>query len=133
MGRRSLDLAGKHFHRWVVLEQASGLPGWWLCCCKCGTVKTVLGSSLVYGNSKSCGCLQKELQRVRATEPTKRSHLLTYQGKTQSLARWSREYNLAADTIRNRLNRGWDLEKALSTPSRAARSPDLVTVFEVMP
>lgn len=31
--------------------------GYWLCKCKCGTVTSVIGTSLVSGKTKSCGCL----------------------------------------------------------------------------
>ena len=32
----------------------------WLCLCECGTVTTVRGSHLTSGNTKSCGCLDRE-------------------------------------------------------------------------
>lgn len=35
----------------------------WLCKCKCGNEVTVLGKVLRNGNTKSCGCLQKERTR----------------------------------------------------------------------
>jgi len=36
----------------------------WNCKCKCGNKKTIYGSSIRTGHSKSCGCLQKEKARV---------------------------------------------------------------------
>lgn len=36
---------------------------YWICQCECGTVKSVLGTSLRNGSSKGCGC--KRLQRTR--------------------------------------------------------------------
>jgi len=35
----------------------------WLCRCDCGTERYILERSLLYGNSASCGCLQKELSQ----------------------------------------------------------------------
>ena len=32
----------------------------WLCLCDCGSKKVLRGNSLISGNSKSCGCIQKE-------------------------------------------------------------------------
>ncbi len=75
------DLTGKRYGRLTVLRHV----GWhksvslWLCKCDCGPdrEKTVLQSSLLSGNTQSCGCLQKE----RASK-AKKTH-----GK-----RWSSEY-----------------------------------------
>lgn len=44
--------------------------------------------------------------------------LLTYADKTQTQAQWEREYGLKKGTIRARLELGWSLERALTTPSR---------------
>lgn len=43
---------------------------------------------------------------------------LTFQGRTQSVSAWAREVGLARRTIRNRLAKGWPLEKALTQPRR---------------
>jgi hypothetical protein len=32
----------------------------WICQCSCGNIKSVQGSNLKNGGTKSCGCLQKE-------------------------------------------------------------------------
>lgn len=45
--------------------------------------------------------------------------MLTYNGKTQCLMAWCEEYQLAYTVVCNRLNRGWTVEKALTTPIRA--------------
>lgn len=50
---------------------------------------------------------------------TRKSLLLTYQGKTQCVAAWARENGMKVPCIKNRLARGWDIERALSTPSGA--------------
>lgn len=54
-----LNLIGKKFGRWTVLEEAGRTPTssvLWLCRCECGTEKVVSGNSLRNGRSKSCGC-----------------------------------------------------------------------------
>lgn len=58
MNPRFVDLTGKHFDKWKVLERApdKGKNRYWLCECECGTIKIVGGRHLVSGASKSCGC-----------------------------------------------------------------------------
>jgi hypothetical protein len=47
---------------------------------------------------------------------TSRNRLMTHEGKTQTLVQWARELSIGESAIRNRLKRGWPLEKALTTP-----------------
>jgi hypothetical protein len=44
--------------------------------------------------------------------------LLTLKGRTQTLAAWARERHIKRLTLRKRLQLGWDVEKALTTPVR---------------
>lgn len=57
------DLTGKKFGRWIVLGYA-GRDGHdkhsWACECACGVCGHVEDSALKVGNSKSCGCAQRE-------------------------------------------------------------------------
>lgn len=69
------DLTGRIFGRWTVECRApdkvldSGYHEiMWNCVCECGTRKIVRGKSLKYGDSTSCGCLQKEGIRERASK-----------------------------------------------------------------
>lgn len=45
------------------------------------------------------------------------STLLTFQGKTQSLALWGREVGIPATAITRRLSLGWSVERTLTEPS----------------
>lgn len=60
---RIKDLVGKTFNRLEVMERAENLNGqvMWLCKCNCGSETTVHGYALKSGNTKSCGCLHKEI------------------------------------------------------------------------
>lgn len=49
---------------------------------------------------------------------TTRTHFLTYNDKTQSVAEWAVETGLTYSTLQHRLQRGWDIAKLLSTPQR---------------
>jgi len=56
---------------------------------------------------------------------TRRSKLLTWNGKTQSIRDWAKEYNVGARGVSERLRRGWDLEKSLTTPGRMLFNEEL--------
>ena len=58
-----LELSGLKFGRWVVKHEdmrEALYARHWVCECSCGSVKSVLQSSLRSGKSTSCGCYQKE-------------------------------------------------------------------------
>ena len=60
------DLTGMKFGRWTVVSFAKYDNGArWNCICDCGTKKTVNASSLIFGSSQSCGCLNKEKTSAR--------------------------------------------------------------------
>jgi hypothetical protein len=67
-----IDLTGKRFGRWSVLQCVAGerFHGQllWRCRCECGAVRKIPGGRLRRGESKSCGCLADE---VRVTANTK--------------------------------------------------------------
>lgn len=69
--QRVLDLTGKKFTKWTVQaqEEIDPVTGWqrWLCKCDCGTVRSVAGASLNSGQSRSCGCLLKEMKATGRT------------------------------------------------------------------
>ena len=60
-----IDLTGRRFWRWIVIgeglsrEWNGGIK--WLCRCDCGNEREVSGDRLRRGNSRSCGCLHKEI------------------------------------------------------------------------
>lgn len=60
-----IDLTGQKFNKWTVIERAENKNKavCWLCECECGTRKIVRAQHLKSGNSKSCGCLQKEVAK----------------------------------------------------------------------
>lgn len=47
---------------------------------------------------------------------TRRSRLITWNGKTQSIRDWAKEYNIGTGRLSERLRRGWDMKKSLETP-----------------
>lgn len=63
-----IDRTGMIYGRLTVLRKGDYRKSchcyaWW-CRCECGTVKQVLGTALVLGNSTSCGCYRKEFTSI---------------------------------------------------------------------
>lgn len=56
---------GDVFTKLTVVEQVSGAK--WLCKCECGNASTLYQSALINLNTKSCGCLIKEVLVKRNT------------------------------------------------------------------
>jgi hypothetical protein len=119
MSRVIQDLTNKKFERLTVLEQTSrNRQGrmQWLCLCCCGKRTVVTGTSLVTGNTKSCGCFG-----VYRSRHNRKNHLISHNGRTQCLASWAEECGLNDRTLLSRLNLGWSIEKALTTPARKCK------------
>lgn len=49
---------------------------------------------------------------------TRQTHLITYHGKTQCMRAWAKELAMNENTLKNRLRKGWDIERALTTRVR---------------
>lgn len=58
------NLLGKTFNRLLVLEKTSDRANngeiFWVCLCKCGNIRHIQTSSLLNGNTQSCGCYNKD-------------------------------------------------------------------------
>lgn len=75
-----IDLTSVKFHRLTVIKRSAskGKGAFWECLCDCGKTITVFGQSLRTGNTRSCGCLQKDISKITASKINK-SH-----GKTRT-------------------------------------------------
>jgi hypothetical protein len=60
-GPDPVNLAGQKFHRLLPLEIVTKNPVVWRCRCDCGSLFEITAANLVSGNTKSCGCLRREL------------------------------------------------------------------------
>jgi len=56
--------------------------------------------------------------RVEQNSNRRNTRFFTANGKTKHLAEWARELGVSHATIINRIKRGWDVEKAVTTPAR---------------
>jgi len=66
MGRPFFDLTGQQFGRLEVLEKvkvAGRTEAHWKCLCECGAETVVSGGTLRRGETRSCGCLNREVRR----------------------------------------------------------------------
>lgn len=56
--------------------------------------------------------------RKEQVRNTRVSRLIEHEGRVQCLADWADQHDLPRNTLWNRLNIGWAIERALQTPSR---------------
>lgn len=60
-GFRFIDLTGQRFGKLVAIKpvgQAKGKQYLWECICDCGNTSVAIGSNLIRGNTKACGCVR---------------------------------------------------------------------------
>jgi hypothetical protein len=63
-----IDMTGQRFGRWTVLRKAGfnqRREALWECKCDCGPTRVVCIKDLRRGDSRSCGCLMRELAAER--------------------------------------------------------------------
>lgn len=76
MGKK-VDLTGRKFGRLTVLEDTGkrNKKGsiFWKCKCDCGNTLNVDSSSLIQKNTKSCGCLWKDIITKHGYSPKERT------------------------------------------------------------
>jgi hypothetical protein len=71
---KRLELIGNKYGRLTVLHFShmnKHGASVWECLCDCGNIVKVEGSDMVRGNTRSCGCLQKETAKMVAESCTK--------------------------------------------------------------
>jgi len=66
-----IDLTGQRFGRLIALSLAPKRPNsanrYWVCRCECGNEVSILTSSLTRKETKSCGCLQRDVVASMST------------------------------------------------------------------
>lgn len=189
-----LKLEGQRFGRLTVIRRAADAK--WMCRCDCGKVSFAITTNLRRGNTKSCGCAQKEsatkhglvgtpeyliwrgmrsrcrdagstafrnyggrgitvcpewedfvvflrdmgqrpngcdldridnnkgyskdncrwISRQRNLNNKRTNRFIEHDGRSQTIADWADELGMNYRTLNNRINRGWPIERALSSP-----------------
>lgn len=65
-----------------------------------------------YGPNNCRWVTMKEQANNRST-----NHMITYKGKTQSLAKWADELKISVEMLYHRIYDGWSVERALTEPN----------------
>ena len=65
------------------------------------------------GNYEASNC--KWSSKKEQCNNKRNNRMLNFEGKTQTLKQWSEESGIAYDTLRKRINHGWNMAKALAT------------------
>lgn len=90
---KKIDLTGQKYNRLLALHRAphpSGRPGW-MCRCDCGVEKIIKQEDIRSGDTKSCGCLNKEKRSARAKAMYRK--IIKYEPRVGTATRiWKKRY-----------------------------------------
>lgn len=61
------NIIGNRYGRWTVFafSHTKNRASYWICRCKCGTIRTHQRSALISNSTQSCGCLRGEQLAIR--------------------------------------------------------------------
>ena len=104
--RPSADITGQKFGRLTVVGKSQrvnnkGHRAYWNTVCDCGNRSIAQKSSLVHGNTRSCGCLMHKV-------------FFTYKGEKFTQADWGRRLGITRERVRQLFNEGkleWYIDK----------------------
>ena len=128
VGRKPIYLKiGDVFGRWEIIgdriSNGERLASYYPCRCKCGVEREVAAGSLINGDSSSCGCFRSEY-------PSRLDHGKCYTAEHRAwMEMIKRCYNPNSTSFHNivkqRLSRGWSIERTLTTPLQIQFSKNL--------
>ena len=83
-----VDLVGEKYGRLTVVafDRVQNKKAYWKCVCDCGLTVIATGNNLRSGNTKSCGCLQREA--AKNTGKRNRTHGEGHDGRTRLYNIW---------------------------------------------
>lgn len=105
-GSNFIDLTGQQFGRLTVLERGPNLESlviknrvrWW-CLCSCGNKILVPRGSLKSGNTKSCGCLNRETIKECHVTPQTRTIIICWNKYRHGARRRGIKFGLTQDQV----------------------------------
>ena len=119
-GAHALDLVGQSFGKWKVLAKypKRAKNGWvlWECKCSgCGNTHLIGTGNLRSKATTQCqACAYKNRKAWHGPK-------ITYKGKSLTRGEWAKKLGLTKASLCSRLCRGWEVERALSTPKIPSR------------
>jgi hypothetical protein len=93
---------GKKFNRLTVLKFSHSdkrWRKWYLVRCDCGKEKTIMGSAMVSGNTKSCGCLAKEIKQTKRISENHSDITAIILGYKRHAERWGFKWLLSRSFV----------------------------------
>lgn len=70
LSKNAKDITGQRFGRLIALGPTGKTPSdkiKWLCRCDCGETCEIISNQLLFGKTRSCGCLRKETTAKQST------------------------------------------------------------------
>lgn len=80
--------------------------------------KQGLSIDRIDNNGDYCPEYCRWASHIEQSNNTRKNRYLIYMGKTQTMSEWAREMHMPVNTLRTRLNLGWNVEDAISVPTR---------------
>jgi len=123
-GHNVVDALGQRFGRLLVLKQgpskkyAQGKAATWLCRCDCGNELFVSGHSLRGGNTKSCGCLAKEIHKKPKGEASFHAIIISMRNQAR---RRDLDWCLTDEQVRSLITQ--ECHYCGAPPAQGCRSP----------
>lgn len=110
---KAKDITGQKFGRWTAVERTTKLNNYWqwIFKCDCGTKKELKISVVTGGDSKSCGCYQKELNKVGHPHSAESKKKLSLAKQGVKNPQWKGGVTSEIQKIRNSIElKEWKLE-----------------------
>jgi len=122
------DIVGKKFGRLLVeglshsvkYEYENGTKIFYHhiydCLCDCGKQTKVRRSNLLNGNTRSCGCLNSEIVKLRSTKHGQYSKFIMIEigNDVKTIEEWANYAKIPVKLLIQRVKKGWDKNKLLS-------------------